>query len=236
MINVSSYYLVLITRNIFLTYITREALLDMDSRYRARLINSLSGYKSVSLIGSINEQRQTNLAIFSSVIHLGASPALVGFIMRPSSVERHTLENIQQTNQYTINQVGETFWQAAHQTSARYEREECEFEKVGLTAQFIGDSSAPFVKQSQLKYAVTLKEILPIALNETLFIIGEITGIICEENVIQPDGYIDIESLGTVTASGLDCYHLTNRLSRLSYAKPSTSTIELNVAGSTQYG
>jgi flavin reductase (DIM6/NTAB) family NADH-FMN oxidoreductase RutF len=235
-INVFNYYQLSIIRNASLAYITHETLLGMDSRYRARLINSLSGFKSINLIGSINEQGQTNLAIFSSVIHLGASPALVGFIMRPSSVERHTLENIQQTKQYTINQVGKNFWQAAHQTSARYERNECEFEKVGLTAQFIDNRSAPFVKESQLKYAVTLKEILPIALNETLFIIGEITDIICEENVIQPDGYIDIESLGTVTASGLDSYHLTHRLSRLSYAKPSTSTIELNVAGSTQHG
>ena len=208
----------------------------MDTRYRAKLINSLSGFKSVNLIGSINEQGQTNLAIFSSVIHLGASPALVGFIMRPSSVERHTLENIQQTNQYTINQVGEVFWQAAHQTSARYERNESEFEKVGLTAQFIDSVSAPFVKESPLKYAVKLKEILPIALNETLFIIGEIIDIICEDEVIQPDGYIDIESLGTVTASGLDSYHLTNRLSRLSYAKADTSPIELNLVGSTQPG
>jgi len=203
----------------------------MDARYRAKLVNSLSGFKSANLIGSMNKQGQINLAIFSSVIHLGASPALVGFIMRPSSVERHTLENIKQTSQYTINQVSEPFWRAAHQTSARYARNESEFEKVGLTTQFIANISAPFVRESPLKYAVKLKEILPISLNNTLLVIGEITNILCTENVIQPDGYIDIESLSTVTVSGLDSYHLTNRLSRLSYAKPDSSLIELNLAG-----
>ncbi|WP_440877200.1 flavin reductase family protein [Thalassotalea sp. PLHSN55] len=219
-----------------MTYITREALLNMDSRYRAKLINSLSGFKSVNLIGSINDKDQTNLAIFSSVIHLGASPALVAFIMRPSSVERHTLENIQQTGQYTINQVNTDFWQGAHQTSARYERHQSEFEEVALSMQFIDNISAPFVKESQLKYAVALKEILPITLNNTLLVIGEITDIICTEQAIQPDGYIDIESLGAVTVSGLDSYHSTHRLSRLSYAKPDTSLVELNLVGSPHLG
>lgn len=37
---------------------------------------------------------------------------------------------------------------------------------------------------------------------------------------MMPDGYVDIESLDLVTISGLDSYHSTQRLHRLSYAKP----------------
>ncbi|RHW77884.1 flavin reductase family protein [Colwellia sp. RSH04] len=199
---------------------TQNDLTSMESRYRAQLINSLSGFKSANLIGTIDNQGQTNVAIFSSVFHLGASPALTGFIIRPHSVDRHTLENIEQTQSYTINQVGQKFWPAAHQTSARYAKNECEFEQTGLSKTFIDGIKAPFVAESLLKYALTLKEIVPITLNNTLMVIGEITNILCEDSAITDDGYIDIESLGTVAISGLDSYHESQRLSRLSYAKP----------------
>ena len=212
-------------------YINKDELLNMTTRYRIQLVNSLSGFKSANLIGTSNEQGIHNLAIFSSVVHLGASPALVGFITRPNTVVRHTLENIQQTKQFTINQVNDRFWQEAHQTSARYDAGECEFKQTGLTPQIIEGVKAPFVKESQLKYALKLKEIVPIQLNGTLLVIGEITDILCDEEAIKSDGYIDIESLNTVMVSGLDSYHTSKRLSRLSYAKPETLQTKISLDG-----
>lgn len=200
----------------------------MPTRQRAHFINSLSGFKSANLIGTQDVNGQTNLAIFSSVVHLGASPALVGFIMRPDNNDRHTLDNISMSKQYTINQVSANFYEKAHQTSARYPREKSEFDEVGLSTFHLDSINAPFVKESRLKYAVTLKEILPIPLNNTLFVIGEITDVICDQEVIKDDGYIDIESLQTVSVSGLDSYHTSQRLSRLSYAKPNTIPHDLN--------
>lgn len=46
----------------------------LEDRKRIALINSLSGFKSLNLIGTINNQGQTNLAIFNSVVHIGANP------------------------------------------------------------------------------------------------------------------------------------------------------------------
>lgn len=191
---------------------------QMPSRYRARFINSLSGFKSANLIATQDNQGNTNVAIFSSIVHLGASPALVGFIMRPDTGQRHTLDNIIEIQTYTINQVSEAFYQQAHQTSARYSIDDSEFDMTGLECGYI--DNVPFVKQSNLKYVVKLKEIMPIPLNNTQMVIGEITDVLCEESVIEKDGYIDIEALQTVTISGLDSYHSSQRLSRLSYAKP----------------
>ncbi|MDO6489246.1 flavin reductase [Colwellia sp. 6_MG-2023] len=203
----------------------------MADSYRAKLINSLSGFKSANLIGTVNKQGQTNLAMFSSVVHLGASPALIGFITRPHIVTRHTLENILQTKQYTINQVNKNIWRSAHQTSARYDADQCEFKHTGLTPMFIDEVNAPFVKESLLKYALTLEEIIPVAANNTQLVIGKVTNIICEPHAIRKDGYIDIESLETVSISGLDSYHVTERLSRLSYAKKDKLPEELSIDG-----
>lgn len=203
----------------------------MPKEYRAKFINSLSGFKSANLISTQSVDGDTNLAIFSSVVHLGASPALVGFVMRPDNGDRHTLNNIVSSKQYTINQISKEFYQAAHQTSARYLAQQSEFELSGLTEEYIDNVTAPFVKESRLKYALTLEDILPIAANNTQLVIGKITHILCENAVIQQDGYIDIETLETVSISGLDSYHSNSRLSRLSYAKPNKNIVELNLNG-----
>jgi flavin reductase (DIM6/NTAB) family NADH-FMN oxidoreductase RutF len=214
-----------------LKHINVQKLSNMPDRYRAHLINCLSGFKSANLIGTINGQGQTNLAMFSSVVHLGSSPPLIGFITRPRSVTRHTLENIQQTKQYTINQVSEQFYLGAHQTSARYLRGESEFTQTGLSEHYIDGYSAPFVKESRLKYVLTLREIMPITLNNTQLVIGEVTDILCDEQAIKNDGYIDIEALNSVAISGLDSYHVSERLSRLSYAKTGSFPTNISVDG-----
>ena len=69
--------------------------------YRLNLINSVTGYKSANLIGSQSLDGKENLAIFSSVIHLGSNPALIGFILRPTTVPRHTYSNIKSCLLYT---------------------------------------------------------------------------------------------------------------------------------------
>ncbi|MBU2881451.1 flavin reductase [Psychrosphaera sp. B3R10] len=214
-----------------MTHFNENQLSEMPTRQRAQFINSLSGYKSANLVGTIDNAGQTNLAMISSVVHLGASPALMGFIVRPNTVTRHTLENIEQTNQYTINQVNSSIWQQAHQTSARYDKSQSEFSETGLSPFYIAGVSAPFVAESELKYSLELQQIIPIELNGTLFVIGKITNVICNTSVIKQDGYIDIEAIDTVAISGLDSYHQTQRLSRLSYAKPESMTQQIPLDG-----
>ena len=102
----------------------------MEQRFRAQFVNSLSGFKSACLVGTQNSNGQTNLSIISSIFHVGANPPLLGMIIRPHSVRRDTLENIQQTGVYTFNQVNSRIIAQAHQTSARYDESESEFDKI----------------------------------------------------------------------------------------------------------
>jgi len=77
-----------------LRHIDRDAIATMEKGYRTNFINSLSGFKSLNMVGTINPEGKTNLAVFSQVFHLGANPALMGMIVRPDSVPRHTLTNM----------------------------------------------------------------------------------------------------------------------------------------------
>ena len=170
------------------THIDHKTLVQYNDRFRARLVNSLSGFKSVNLIATRDKWGTSNLAIVSSVVHLGANPPLVGFIMRPMTVIRNTYDNIVANSQYTINQVSKAFWQQAHQTSARYDADVCEFLETGLTLETSPVSAAPFVAESQLKYSVVLSQIVDIEKNGTKLIIGEIRDIFCNATAICQDG------------------------------------------------
>lgn len=208
---------------------TKNAVEQLEQRFRANLINGLSGYKSANLIGTVNSERQTNLAIVSSVVHLGANPPLVAIVFRPPTVPRHSYDNIINQQYFTINQVSDEFWQQAHQTSARYDGNECEFKAVGLTPQFTDEFKAPYVGESKIKYGVKLVEVMPIKHNGTQLVIGEIVEILLPEDIVGDDGYLDISKVNTVAISGLDTYHLPSKLGRLSYAKPDCKPKQIDV-------
>lgn len=193
-----------------------------EQRYRARFINSLGGYKSLSLIGTRSQAGNTNLAVFNSFFHIGANPPLFGFIVRPDSVERHTLSNILETNTFTVNHVREEFYVAAHQTSAKYAGNVSEFAAVGLTEEFKSGYYAPFVAESEVKIGAAFRQRIDIAQNGTLIILAEIEYVSIPEGCLEEDGYVGLEAAGTITCSGLDSYHRTERIGRLTYAKPET--------------
>lgn len=200
--------------------LTLEQLMEMEQRQRAHLINSIGGFKSVALIGSIDPLGQTNVAIFSSIVHIGSNPPLLSFIMRPDSVERHTLANILDTRFYTINHINAQIYEQAHQTSARYPKSMSEFDATRLTPQFKNEFVAPFVEESQIQLAMEFKERLDISINQTIMIIGEVKAIHFPSDCLAPDGFMNIEKAGTITVAGLDSYHTTQPLQRLPYAKP----------------
>ena len=202
-----------------MTIFTADDIEQMEQRYRAHFINSLSGFKSANLIGTCSTDKQTNVAIVSSVVHLGAQPPLMAYINRPASVPRHTLNNILATGHYTINHVNENIITAAHQTSARYPQSESEFAATGLNEYWNAAFPAPFVAESRLRLGLDYVEHHTL-LNETVMVIGRITYVELAMTALTGDGYIDIESLGSVAVSGLDSYHKSMKLQRLSYAKP----------------
>jgi len=209
--------------------ITDTDIAAMERFYRTNLINSLTGFKSVNLVGTINQQGVTNLAVFSQVFHLGAHPALMGMIVRPDSVPRHTLAYLLETGSFTLNHLRADFYRQAHQTSANYAGSE--FEACGFTPWFSEKIAAPYVRESSVKIGLVFRERIDLVINGTVMIIGEVVEIRAPEDCLLPDGYLDIEKAGTLTSSGLDGYHKTTRLSRLAYAKPDLEPREIDRSG-----
>ena len=193
---------------------------QFEQRYRTAFVNSLAGFRQAVLIGTKSVDGDTNLAIFNSLIHLGANPALFGLINRPDSVERHTLQNIIDTKEYTLNYVGAVYYKKAHQTSARYEKVISEFDEIGFKEIYHPFCKAPFVEEAIVKIAMKLEDIIPIPLNGTVLIIGSIMQVEMDASMIGPDGFVELSEAEILISQGLDAYFVSKKLGRLPYAKP----------------
>jgi flavin reductase (DIM6/NTAB) family NADH-FMN oxidoreductase RutF len=202
-----------------LKHFTNSDLQKLERFYRANLINSVSGYKSANLIGTVSDDGHTNLAIFSSVVHLGADPALLAFIQRPLGESGHTYHNIKQNGYYTINHIHRDFVEKAHYTSAKFDRETSEFEACQLTPEWLEGFAAPFVKESQVKIGMRFVQEIPIALNNTIMVIGQIEHIFLAEHALEANGNVALGLVGDVCISGLECYHDVQPLAAYPYAK-----------------
>lgn len=200
---------------------TNQQIKDLNRVRRLNIINSVSGIKPANLIGTISDKDQLNLAIFSSVVHLGSDPALLGFIMRPTGdVPRHTYENIKSTGVYTINHVQQSIIKKAHYTSAKVNRGVSEFDACNLTAEFLNEFKAPYVKESQLKMGMKLVDEIPIPINGTVMMVGEIQHLYLPDVAVADNGWINLEKSGGVGISGLNSYYQLKQIDSFPYARP----------------
>lgn len=207
-----------------MTHYDLNSISDLPRRIRAQLINSIGGVKSANLIASISQSGQANLAIFNSVMHIGSQPALLGFILRPTTVERHTYDNILETNAFTVNHIHPRMIDKAHQTSAKYSKWVSEFDAVGLDKEFLNDSKAPFVKKSKLKIACQYQNEYKIEENGCILIIGKITNIYFDKKWQHRDGFVDISKIDSVGCIGTDAYVEINLINRFKYAETNKIT------------
>lgn len=198
---------------------TKTHIEQFDRITRLKIINSVTGIKSANLIGSIDHKGNTNLAVFSSVVHLGSDPALLGFISRPRTAEvGHTYRNIQENEYYTINHIHPEFVKNAHYTSAKFAEDISEFERCNLSEEYINNFKAPFVKESSFKIGMRFKEAIDIKINGTVLVIGEIEQLIIPDNAIVKDD-IDLESSIGVGISGLNSYYALKKIDSFPYVR-----------------
>ncbi|NVJ62767.1 MAG: flavin reductase [Flavobacteriaceae bacterium] len=191
----------------------------LEKKKRLHLINSCTGYKSANLIGSISSDGVENLAVFSSIVHLGSDPAFLGFILRPTTVPRHSFANILETGYFTVNHVNESIYKKGHDTSLSYPKEQSEFEIVGLTPEYQNDFIAPFVKEASVKIGCKYSSHYDIKENGTILVTGQIISIEAPVEAVDHDLFIDLSRANTLTINGLDGYAKTQTIERIPYKK-----------------
>lgn len=202
-------------------HLKRQDFEELDHVFRINLINSCSGFKSANLIGTKSNLGIPNVAVFSSVTHLGSNPPLLGVIFRPvTDVPRNTYENIKETGQFTINHIDASVINDAHHTSAKYDKDVSEFDITGLEEEYKNGWHAPFVKNAPIQIALTYCEEYKIKANGTIQLIGEIKDLFIKSDLLEKDGFINLSKANIVAINGLDGYAVPKLKERMNYQRP----------------
>ena len=202
-------------------HLRRQNFEELDHIFRINLINSCSGFKSANLIGTKSNAGIANVAVFSSVTHLGSNPPLLGVIFRPvTEVPRNTYENIKETGQFTINHIDASIIQDAHHTSAKYAKNISEFDTTALEEEYKNQWHAPFVKNAPIQMALTYCEEYKIKANNTIQLIGEIKDLFIQPELLEGDGFINVSKGNIVAINGLDGYTIPKLKERIPYQRP----------------
>ncbi len=199
---------------------TRDQINNLEKIKKINLINSCSGYKSANLIGTISKEGITNVAVFSSVTHLGSNPPTLGFILRPTTVPRDTYKNILESGVFTINHIFEDIIEDAHHTSAKYEEAISEFDITALEDEYHNDCIAPFVKGSPVQMEMKFIEEYHIKSNNVIHIISEIKNLYVKDYILNDDGFLDLAKGKVAAINGLDAYAIADGNTRFNYQRP----------------
>ena len=199
---------------------TREQIDNLEKIKKINLINSCSGYKSANLIGTISKEGITNVAVFSSVTHLGSNPPTLGFILRPTTVPRDTYKNILESGVFTINHIYEDIIEDAHHTSAKYEEAISEFDITALEDVYLNNCIAPFVKGSPVQMEMKFIEEYHIKSNNVIHIIAEIKNLYIKDDILNQDGFLDLAKAKVAAINGLDAYAIAKNNTRFNYQRP----------------
>jgi flavin reductase (DIM6/NTAB) family NADH-FMN oxidoreductase RutF len=193
---------------------------NLEKIYKINLINSCSGFKSANLLGSISEEGISNVAVFSSVTHLGSKPPTLGFILRPTTVPRDTYKNIKDLGVFTINHIHQDIIEDAHHTSAKYPKEVSEFDMTGLEEEFKGNFKAPFVKGAPVQMSMKFIEEVYVPSNDVMLIVSQIQELYIDDALLQEDGLINLSKGSIAAINGLDTYAIPQFNKQLSYQRP----------------
>lgn len=206
---------------------TRDDIDKMDKVKRLNLINSCTGYKSANLIVTKSLLDVVNVAIFSSVTHIGSNPPMVSFITRPLTVKRDTYNNLKENPLFTVNHITENIINDAHHTSASYNEKISEFDKTNLEKEYKETIEIPFVKDSPIQLLCKYVNQYHIVENDTVLIIATIENLYFEDNLLHKDYWLQLDRAKVIAINGLDGYALPLLIDRFSYARPDVPTKSL---------
>jgi len=200
--------------------ISVDDIAKMEQRFRGTFINSLWGFRNLSLIGTCDEKQEVNFAIFNSLNHLGANPCLASITFRPPEVDRHTYQNILSQKFFSINNVTKEFYKAAHQTSARYPSNINEAEENGLQTIWNKKYNVPYIGESNIVLIMKYEQHIDLKINNTVLLIASLQKVLLQVDCIEEDGFVNHLTAKSINCAGLDAYYQPNLISRLHYAKP----------------
>jgi flavin reductase (DIM6/NTAB) family NADH-FMN oxidoreductase RutF len=182
-----------------------------NSRYRAQFFNSLYGGRLVALLCT-EWEGTANFCPVSQILHVGASPASLGILLRPESDTHQTRKYINLGAAVSLHWMPAYEMDRVHQSSAAYPEGQSEADAVGWAFH-----PAPVSQLALVCATLTLKESHHL-FNETALYVFEIKSI-ASTGAPDETGFWEFEG-GLLHSQGLDHYGSYHTQASLPYARP----------------
>lgn len=192
----------------------------LSRRQRYRLITSLVVPRPIGWIGTQSADGRPNLAPYSYFNALSDAPMLVGASVGKRRApggelaDKHTLDNIRDTEAFSVSMVAESHLEAMVRTSGDWPRDMDEFIVAGLEAAECETVDAPCVADAPAVLECRLFRIVPLGDAPNTLVIGEVLAIRLDPTLSVDDEslHVDPTSLRPVGRLGLDQYTLLGEL------------------------
>ena len=189
--------------------LSADAWSDWENTNRVHFFHSILGPRTAWLLGTQNTEDVNNLALFSSIVHLGSNPALMGIKFRPVHVRRDSYRNIKSNKLFSLNMVSNDIIEKAHLCSHSIPAQESEFDYAQLQTAFHDGLNVPFLKDAPLSLLMRYSEEYFIEANQTVLMVASIENVFIDQSIVDDAGYVLHEHADTALVSGLNKYYRT---------------------------
>ncbi|MBB3700584.1 flavin reductase [Flammeovirga yaeyamensis] len=194
------------------------------SEMHSYLLNAIAP-RPIAFVSTVDAAGKVNLSPYSCFNFFGANPAI--FVFSPTRSVRgnalkHTLENIQETKECTVNIVTYDFVHQMSLSSTAYDKGVNEFVKAGLTETPSDIVAPPRVAESPVQFECKLREVMPMGDEGGAgnLVICEVVCIHVNENYLNEEGVLDSAKLDLMGRMGGNLYVRASGDALLGIQKP----------------
>ena len=204
--------------------------LDLKNLKPAEIQNYLQhaiAPRPICFASTIDKAGVINLSPFSFFNLFSSNPPVVVFSPARrvrDNTTKHTLQNILEVPEVTINIVDYDMVQQTSLASCEFGKEVNEFEKAGFTMQAATIIKPPMVKESKVKLECRVLEVKPLGSGGGAgnLIIAEVMVMHIDESILDENKMIDQRKLHHVARLGGDWYCKVDESNLFKVAKPNT--------------
>lgn len=173
--------------------------------------------RPIAFVSTVNGAGRPNLAAFSFFTVVSANPPVICFspmVRASDGKHKDTLNNIEQTREFTVNIVSEDFAAQMNKTAPEFPPDVNEFEVSGLTPVPSDLIKAPRVKESRIQMECRLLQVIHVSekpLGGSL-VIGEVVRFHFADELAIENSKIDPARLKAIGRMGGPAYVRTTDL------------------------
>ena len=174
--------------------------------------------RAIGWLSTLSPEGVANLAPYSQFTNLTFDPPYVAVSINQNHLQnrKDTTDNIEQTGEFVYNMVTYDLREAMNITAAEFPADVDEFEAAGLEKAPSVLVKAPRVAASPIqfecKYVQTLRLPGDGRVGTVDIIIGKVVGVHIKDEVIGPDGKIDIVKIKPLARLGYSDYTTVDRV------------------------